>query len=96
MYIGAAELRHCLICMGELVTDEEISEMILDACPFFRADLLAGMSRSSAIVSVDTTSTPRHAPSEGEEKSADAHLQPQAEGLLHNMNCDNSVSISIA
>ena len=28
MYIGAAELRHCLICMGELVTDEEISEMI--------------------------------------------------------------------
>jgi len=27
-FVGAAELRHCLICMGELVTDEEISEMI--------------------------------------------------------------------
>jgi hypothetical protein len=28
MYIGAAELRHVLICMGELITDEEIDEMI--------------------------------------------------------------------
>ena len=28
MFIGAAELRHLLICMGELITDEEINEMI--------------------------------------------------------------------
>ena len=27
-YVGAAELRHVLICMGELVTDEEIDMMI--------------------------------------------------------------------
>ncbi|KAJ0396085.1 hypothetical protein ATCC90586_003497 [Pythium insidiosum] len=27
-FIGAAELRHLLICMGELITDEEIDEMI--------------------------------------------------------------------
>ena len=27
-YIGAAELRHALICMGELVTDEEVDAMI--------------------------------------------------------------------
>lgn len=24
MHIGAAEIRHILICMGELVTDEEV------------------------------------------------------------------------
>ena len=28
MFVGAAELRHVLICMGELITDEEIDEMI--------------------------------------------------------------------
>lgn len=28
MFIGAAELRHVLICMGELITDEEVDEMI--------------------------------------------------------------------
>lgn len=27
-YVGAAELRHCLVCMGELVTDEEVDAMI--------------------------------------------------------------------
>lgn len=27
-FLGAAELRHILICMGELVTDEEIDAMI--------------------------------------------------------------------
>ena len=27
-YLGAAELRHVLICMGELITDEEVDEMI--------------------------------------------------------------------
>lgn len=27
-FIGAAELRHLLICMGELITDEEVDEMI--------------------------------------------------------------------
>eukprot|EP00968_Pinguiococcus_pyrenoidosus_P011132 scaffold890_cov269-Pinguiococcus_pyrenoidosus.AAC.4 len=27
-FIGAAELRHCLICMGELITDEEVDMMI--------------------------------------------------------------------
>jgi calmodulin len=27
-YIGAAEIRHILVCMGELVTDEEIDAMI--------------------------------------------------------------------
>ena len=27
-FIGAAELRHVLICMGELVTDDEVDEMI--------------------------------------------------------------------
>jgi hypothetical protein len=30
MHIGAAEIRHVLICMGELITDEEVDEMILD------------------------------------------------------------------
>lgn len=28
MFVGAAELRHVLICMGELITDEEVDEMI--------------------------------------------------------------------
>ena len=28
MFIGAAEIRHILICMGELITDEEVDEMI--------------------------------------------------------------------
>jgi len=28
MHIGAAEIRHVLICMGELITDEEVDEMI--------------------------------------------------------------------
>lgn len=28
MFIGAAEIRHVLICMGELITDEEIDEMV--------------------------------------------------------------------
>lgn len=28
LFIGAAELRHVLICMGEIITDEEIDEMI--------------------------------------------------------------------
>lgn len=28
MFIGASELRHVLICMGELITDEEVDEMI--------------------------------------------------------------------
>jgi len=28
MFIGSAEIRHILICMGELVTDEEIDVMI--------------------------------------------------------------------
>lgn len=27
-FIGAAEVRHILVCMGELVTDEEIDAMI--------------------------------------------------------------------
>jgi len=27
-FIGAAEIRHILVCMGELVTDEEIDAMI--------------------------------------------------------------------
>ena len=27
-FIGAAEIRHILICMGELITDEEVDEMI--------------------------------------------------------------------
>lgn len=27
-YVGAAEIRHVLICMGELITDEEVDEMI--------------------------------------------------------------------
>jgi hypothetical protein len=27
-FLGAAELRHILICMGELITDEEVDEMI--------------------------------------------------------------------
>jgi len=27
-YIGANELRHCLICMGEMITDEEVDMMI--------------------------------------------------------------------
>lgn len=27
-FIGAAELRHLLICMGELITDEEVDEMV--------------------------------------------------------------------
>lgn len=27
-FIGASELRHLLICMGELITDEEVDEMI--------------------------------------------------------------------
>ncbi|GMH58246.1 hypothetical protein TL16_g02566, partial [Triparma laevis f. inornata] len=27
-YVGAAEIRHVLICMGELVTDEEVDMMI--------------------------------------------------------------------
>ena len=27
-YIGVAELRHCLVCMGEVVSDEIIDEMI--------------------------------------------------------------------
>ena len=27
-YLGAAEIKHILICMGELVTDEEIDMMI--------------------------------------------------------------------
>ncbi len=28
MHIGAAEIRHILVCMGELITDEEVDEMI--------------------------------------------------------------------
>lgn len=28
LYLSAAELRHVLICMGELITDEEIDEMV--------------------------------------------------------------------
>jgi len=28
MFIGAAEIRHVLICMGELITDEEVDEMV--------------------------------------------------------------------
>jgi Ca2+-binding EF-hand superfamily protein len=28
MFVGAGELRHVLICMGELITDEEVDEMI--------------------------------------------------------------------
>ncbi len=28
MFIGSAEIRHILVCMGELVTDEEINEMV--------------------------------------------------------------------
>ena len=28
MFIGASEIRHVLICMGELITDEEVDEMI--------------------------------------------------------------------
>jgi hypothetical protein len=27
-YLGANELRHCLICMGEMITDEEVDMMI--------------------------------------------------------------------
>ena len=27
-FIGAGEIRHVLICMGELITDEEVDEMI--------------------------------------------------------------------
>ncbi|KAG5186057.1 hypothetical protein JKP88DRAFT_132596, partial [Tribonema minus] len=27
-FIGAAEIRHILICMGELITDEEVDAMI--------------------------------------------------------------------
>jgi Ca2+-binding EF-hand superfamily protein len=27
-FIGAGEIRHILICMGELITDEEVDEMI--------------------------------------------------------------------
>eukprot|EP00952_Eustigmatos_sp_NYUAD-ZCMA_P011180 45532-Eustigmatos_ZCMA.PRE.1 len=27
-FIGAAEIRHILVCMGELVTDEEIDAMV--------------------------------------------------------------------
>ncbi|CAM9698658.1 unnamed protein product, partial [Laminaria digitata] len=28
LHIGAAEIRHILICMGELITDEEVDMMI--------------------------------------------------------------------
>ena len=28
MFIGASEIRHVLICMGELITDEEVDEMV--------------------------------------------------------------------
>ena len=28
MFVGAAEIRHVLVCMGELITDEEVDEMI--------------------------------------------------------------------
>ena len=51
MYIGAAELRHCLICMGELVTDEEISEMIrmVDLDGVCRKCFLYGCAKMSFI-----------------------------------------------
>lgn len=28
MFIGAAEIRHVLVCMGEMITDEEVDEMV--------------------------------------------------------------------
>lgn len=27
MFVGAAEVRHVLVCMGELITDEEVDEV---------------------------------------------------------------------
>lgn len=27
-FVGAAEIRHILVCMGEMITDEEIDMMI--------------------------------------------------------------------
>lgn len=32
LHIGAAEIRHILICMGELITDEEVLIMLIQCC----------------------------------------------------------------
>lgn len=54
LHIGAAEIRHILICMGELITDEEVRSTLLRVKHAVKIHWVVRISFTGSILEVNT------------------------------------------
>jgi len=110
-YIGAGEVRHMLICLGELITDEEVDEMIRmvdgdgDGQVSFEEFYALMVHPDPASIGFDAKQVLQMSPNPvvlgleaknaAKKRSEDAHVRKEKKELMRRFAVDNDVSIPV-